>query len=130
MGTWPRPVAFRPAVLAHIRRSHLQDRLGSPVLPELLRPFHAAVHLLDHALDRRTADRQTQPAVTRIVHPLPIVLHIPQRLGRELPRIIIRAPPWRWSQLGAACPETGQQPADLTGPRLTQPPLVQGPGGR
>src|SRR5215475_7426281 len=108
MGTRARPVALRPAVLAHIGRSYLQDRLRSSVLPELLRPFHAPVHLLDHALDRRTTDRQTQPPVARVIHPLSVVLHIPQRLGRNLPRVLIGAPPWRWTQFGAARPQARQ----------------------
>src|SRR5215475_9606915 len=46
------PVALRPPVLAEVRRPHLEQRLRAPSEPELLRPLHAAVHLLDRALHR------------------------------------------------------------------------------
>src|SRR5512135_49565 len=102
--TWARPITLSPTVLTQVRRSHLQQRLRSPLLPELLRPFPATVHLLDQALDRRATDGQAQLTVTRVVHPAPVVFHIPQRIRRDLPRLVVRALPWRRPQLRAACP--------------------------
>jgi hypothetical protein len=83
--TRTRPIAISLTVLTDGRRSHLQHRLGSPLPPDLFGPRDATVHLLDHALDRRAADGQTQPAVPlpRVIHPVSVVLNVPQRIHRH-----------------------------------------------
>src|SRR5262249_37676291 len=100
--TRTRPIAISPTVLVHVGRAHLQHRLRSPLLSELLRPLGATVHRLDHAFARHAAVGQTQAAVTRVIHPLSVGLHIPQLIRRDLPRIVVRAVPWRRPQFRAA----------------------------
>ena len=43
--TRTRPIVISLTVLTHVRRSHLQHRLGSPFLPDLFGPRESTVHL-------------------------------------------------------------------------------------
>jgi hypothetical protein len=80
-----RPVGAAAAKTHHASPDRLRSRTPlapateppSPLLPERLRPFPATIHRLDQALDRRVADRQAQPAITWVVPPVRVVLHIP-----------------------------------------------------
>src|SRR5689334_12578139 len=101
----PETKTLRPTVFAHASRSHLQQGLRPPLLPELLRPFHAMVHLKGLIRLSTTAlliACQAQLALTWVVQTVRIAIHVPQRIGRDLPRVVIAVTPRRQPQAGAA----------------------------
>src|SRR6185312_6785836 len=79
--------ALRTAILAQDRCANLKHRLGAAADPELFRSLHTPIQLLDHALHRRTADRQPLATILRIVHPPLRVGYISHRLGRDFSRV-------------------------------------------
>ena len=67
--------------------SQLQDGVGVVFAPELFRPFHAGVDLLDCRLDVDARQRQTLLAIFGRVHVAFVVCVIRQRAVDALPRI-------------------------------------------
>jgi hypothetical protein len=117
---------LHPTVLAYVRRSHRPRRSRSLLLPELLHPVPAMVHLRCQALNSRDADGQVQPAIAWAVHTVLVLLHISQRIGRDLPRIVAGAIQQRRPQAGGARPQSPQDLADMPRPDPAQPARVQG----
>jgi hypothetical protein len=106
-GYVPRPkqeLSARPSSLTQVARTCVQQGLRPPLLPERLRPFHAMVHLKDLIRLSTTAlliACQAQLALTWVVRTSRIALHVPQRIGRDLPRVVIAVTLRRQPQAGA-----------------------------
>ena len=96
--------------------------------PELLASLDATVRLLDHALHRRTTDRQPQPPIFGIVHLVPVVRHVAHRVRRHPARVVLLRLRRRRPQTLRRLPQRRQQRPHLPRPGPTQPTLVQRPG--
>src|SRR5271154_7492308 len=84
-------ILVQPFVIAEHCSTNLENPLRTlrPV-PELLRPFHPVVELLDQRLHGAARDRQAKASITRIVHAALVVLQVRHRLGHHYPRIAAR----------------------------------------
>src|SRR5262249_21880980 len=121
------PVASGAIILAQVGRAQLQHCLRAPTDPELLASLHAAVYLLDRALHRGTAYRQTQPATVRLAHPLGVVAHIAHGLRQDLAGVLFRSIRRRGPAPRAGRPQLPQQGTHPTRPGPTQPAFVAPP---
>src|ERR1700722_6041788 len=81
------PKGIERLVVAQVVGTQLQNRFGSCLRPELLRPLHALVELLHRRLDVAARDRQPLPAILGVAHLVLMVLQVRQRLGHDLTRV-------------------------------------------